>query len=96
MGSEPHLGEPFEPLELANAAWMQTCLLAFSLASMLQLCAGRTERAQGKRLRRELIRIPGRVVRSGRRLVLHLPAALAPAAFFLGLYATLRGLGPPG
>lgn len=82
----------------ANAAWMHACLLALALASMLCQVAGMNERAQGKRLRRELIRVPGRVLRSGRRLLLRLPAGLASAvrASFIGLYAALRMLGPPG
>ncbi len=80
----------------AGAAWMQACLLALSLSSMLHQVSGLPERAQGKRLRRELIRVPGRLVRTGRRLMLRLPEALAPAALFVGLYATLRTLGPPG
>lgn len=43
-----------------------------------------------------LIRVPGRIVRTGRRVMLRLPAALPTAAFFLGLYAALRALRPPG
>jgi hypothetical protein len=80
----------------ANAAWMQACLLALSLSSMLHQVAGLPSRAQGKRLRRELIRVPGRIVRTGRRVLLRLPAALPTAAFFIGLYAALRALRPPG
>jgi hypothetical protein len=80
----------------ANAAWMQTCLLALSLSSMLHQVDGLPSRPQGKRRRRELIRVPGRVVCSGRRLILHLPPSLPTVALFLSLYATLRALGPPG
>ena len=80
----------------ANAAWMQACLLALALSSMLQQVAGLPSRPQGKRLRRELVRVPGRIVRTGRRVVLRLPAALPTAALFVGLYAALRALGPPG
>jgi len=79
-----------------NAAWTLCCLLALNLASMLQQVAGRTVRAHGKRVRRELVRVPGRVLRSGRRTLLRLPAALVSAAFFIGLYSALRGLGPAG
>ena len=80
----------------ATAVWMHVCQLALTLGSLLAQLAGLPDRPQGKRLRRELIRVPARVVRTGRRLVLRLPQALAPAAFLLGLYQTLRALGPPG
>jgi hypothetical protein len=80
----------------ANAAWMQACLLALSFSSMLHQVVGLPSRAQGKRLRRDLIRVPGRIVRTGRRVVLRPPAALPTAAFFIGLYVALRALRPPG
>lgn len=80
----------------ANTAWMVACLIALALASMLHQVGGGPVRARGKRRRRELLAVPGRVLRSGRRLILRLPPGLPSAALFIGLYETLRALGPPG
>jgi len=74
-----------------NAVWMQCCMLAVNLSSMLQQVAGRAVRAHAKRLRSELICIPARLVRSGRRVILRL-APSADKAMFWDLYAAIRAI----
>ena len=69
----------------SNAAWLQVCMLAVNLSSMLQQVAGRAVRAHAKRLRSELICIPARLVRSGRQLMLRF-APGADKAMFWDLY----------
>lgn len=74
-----------------NAAWMQVCLLAVNLSSMLQQVAGHSVRAHAKRLRSELLCIPARVVRSGRQVILRF-APGAHKAMFWGLYDAIRAI----
>ena len=75
----------------ANAAWLQVCMLAVNLSSMLQQVAGRRVRAHAKRLRSELICVPARVVRSGRQVILRL-APGADKALFWDLYDAIRAI----
>jgi hypothetical protein len=58
----------------ANQAWMWACLLTLNLSVWLQGLAGLDTdgRANGKRLRRELIRVPGRLAFHARQLIVHL------------------------
>jgi hypothetical protein len=74
-----------------NAVWMQVCMLAVNLSSMLQQVAGRNVRAHAKRLRSELLCIPARVVRSGRRVILRL-APGADKAMFWDLYDAIGAI----
>jgi hypothetical protein len=70
-------------------------LLALGLSALLQALAGLDwqHRAHGKRLRRELLRVPGRVVTPGRQM--RLP--LAPHCQLLAhVYQQLRRLPRPG
>ena len=56
-----------------NQVWMWATFLALNLTVMLQaLVAPNLPRAHAKRLRRELIRIPGRITTHARRRILHL------------------------
>lgn len=65
-----HLPSSFEA---TNRTWMWSAFLALNCSSFLQsLCGldtGRYGRAHGKRLRRELLVIPARVLRHARRIV---------------------------
>jgi hypothetical protein len=57
----------------ANAVWLALNALAHNLAHWLARLSLRTPRATVKTLRRWLFSMPGRLVRSGRRLSLRLP-----------------------
>jgi hypothetical protein len=74
--------------------WMWAGLLALGLWALLQALAGLDwrHRAQGKRLRRELLCVPGRVVTTGRQTRLRLapPCQLLPH-----VYQQLRRLSRP-
>jgi hypothetical protein len=78
-----------------NRVWLWAALLALNLSAWTQaLGLGATGRAHAKRLRRELVCVPGRLTRHARRLVLH----LSPRSRHLVVaYARLRALpGPTG
>jgi hypothetical protein len=61
-----------------NRVWLWAALLALNLSAWTQaLGVGASRRAHAKRLRRELVCVPGRLIRHARRLVLHLPHAPA-------------------
>ncbi|HUY55223.1 MAG TPA: transposase [Candidatus Nanopelagicaceae bacterium] len=81
---------------VANQVWMWAAFLALTLSAALQALSGNDHphRAHGKRLRRELIGVPARVVRHARRLV----GRLAPAQQdgpFLAAYQLLGALPTP-
>ena len=60
----------------ANAAWTVLAALAFNLSRAAGCLAGGAHaRATTATLRRRLIWVPGRLARSGRRTVMHLPQA---------------------
>jgi hypothetical protein len=73
------LGAALRHLPSGNAAvnrvWTWAALLACNLSVLLQALTGldTAGRAHGERLRRELLNIPGRVIRHARRLELRLP-----------------------
>jgi hypothetical protein len=56
----------------ANAAWVACAVIAFNIARAAAVAAN-LARARWASLRRKIIRVPGRVASTGRRLVLHLP-----------------------
>lgn len=57
----------------ANAAWLVAAVIAFNLTSTTGIIAGtRPARATTSVIRRRLVSLPARIVRSARRLVLHL------------------------
>jgi Transposase DDE domain group 1 len=76
-----------------NRVWLWATLLALNLAAWTQaLGLGASSRAHAKRLRRELICVPGRLVRHARHLVLRLPPH---ARHLVAAYARLRALPTP-
>lgn len=82
----------------ANEVWMWAALLALTLSAALQALTGydQPHRAHGKRLRRELIRVPARVVHHARRLVVRLAPDQADGPLITA-YQTLHALpGPAG
>ena len=77
-----------------NTVWMWAVLTALNLSTLLQALAEIDDdgRAHGKRLRRELIRVPGRVVHHARRTILRLPPGFDHLAT---VYARLRAISAP-
>jgi hypothetical protein len=76
-----------------NRVWLWAALLALNLSAWTQaLGLGATSRARAKRLRRELVCIPGRLIRHARRLVLHLSPR---SRHLVAAYARLRALPSP-
>jgi hypothetical protein len=81
--------------QAVNQVWLWAALLALNLSAWIQaLGLGASSRAHAKRLRRELVCVPGRLVRLARRTLLRLP----PGAHHLVVaYTRLRALpDPPG
>lgn len=73
--------------------WLWAALLALNLSAWTQaLGLGASSRAHAKRLRRELVCVPGRLVHHARQLVLHLPRR---ARHLVAAYARLRALPTP-
>jgi hypothetical protein len=68
----------------ANAAWLLAATLAHNLLGWIAAIGlgARQELVAAKTLRRTLLALPGRITRSTRRLVLHLPAGWPWAAWF--------------
>lgn len=90
----------------ANRVWLSASLLALTLGSMCcDLCpAARASgkapkeaplRRAAKTLRRLLLRVPARVVRSARRTILRLPAGFRHAEVFRRTYEAAYALAPP-
>jgi hypothetical protein len=76
-----------------NRVWLWAVLLALNLSAWTQaLGVGASRRAHAKRLRRELVCVPGRLIRHARRLVLHLPPR---ACHLVAAYDRLRALPSP-
>jgi hypothetical protein len=76
----------------ANAAWLLIATLAHNLLRWVAAIGldARQELVVAKTLRRTLLALPGRLTRSGRRLVLHLPVGWPWAAWFELALARLR------
>jgi hypothetical protein len=76
----------------ANAAWLLIATLAHNLLRWVAAIGlgVRQELVVAKTLRRTLLTVPGRLTRSARRLVLHLPAGWPWAAWFELALARLR------
>jgi hypothetical protein len=73
----------------ANAAWLVLAAIAFNLTRAAGTLASPAHaRASGTTIRRQLITVPARVARSGRRLRLHLPTAWPWAADWLDLFTS--------
>jgi Transposase DDE domain group 1 len=78
----------------ANSAYLLCTLLAYNLLTWLKLLAlpERERTSYAKRLRFRFIAVAGTVGRSGRRLVLRLPASYALLTDFLRALERIRGL----
>jgi hypothetical protein len=76
----------------ANAAWLVIATLAHNLLRWVAAIGlgARQELVVTKTLRRTLLNLPGRLTRSARRLILHLPAGWPWAAWFELALARLR------
>ena len=80
-------------IQAVNRVWLWAALLALNLSAWTQaLGLGASSRAHAKRLRRELVCVPGRVLRHARRTVLRLPPH---AHHLVGAYARLQALPDP-
>jgi Transposase DDE domain group 1 len=78
---------------LANAAWLVLATLAHTLLRWVAVLGlGSTELVVAKTLRRRLVTLPGRLTRSARRRVLHLPTDWPWAQQFHGALTRLRAL----
>src|SRR6266508_2545028 len=76
----------------ANAAWLVIATLAHNLLRWVAAIGlgARGELVVAKTLRRTLLALPGRITRSARRLILHLPAGWPWAPWFELALARLR------
>jgi hypothetical protein len=78
---------------LANAAWLVIATLAHNLLRWVAAIGlGSTGQVVAKTLRRRLLRLPGRLTRSARRRLLHLPSDWPWARQFLVALARLRAV----
>jgi Transposase DDE domain group 1 len=78
---------------LANAAWLVIATLAHNLLRWVAAIGlGSTGQVVAKTLRRRLLRLPGRLTRSARRRLLHLPCDWPWARQFLVALARLRAV----
>lgn len=76
----------------ANAAWLTCAVIAFNLARAIAHSAG-TPTARMATIIRRVITVPARLAATGRRLVMHLPAAWPWQAAWANLWHTATG--PP-
>ncbi len=80
----------------ANAAWTVIAVLAHNLLRWTQTIGlPATTTRTARTLRRRLLMLPGRLVRSARRQTLRMPARWPWAEQFLAALARLRALPPP-
>jgi DDE family transposase len=78
---------------LANAAWLVITTLAHNLLRWVATIGlGATDLVVAKTLRRRLLAVPGRLTRSARQRLLHLPTNWPWATQFLGALARLRAV----
>jgi hypothetical protein len=76
-----------------NRLWVAAALTAMNLAALTQLLAGQ-DRRHAKRLRHDWLRVPGRVLRHARRIILRLPTT---ASALVAAHTRLAALpGPSG
>src|SRR6266508_641057 len=81
---------------LANAAWLVVAALAHNLLRWVATIGlGSTDLVVAKTLRRRLLAIPGRLTRSARRRLLHLPTDWPWAQRFLAALARLQAIPLP-
>jgi len=81
----------------ANAAWTMIACLAHNLLRWSELL-GRPEQPprRARTIRRRLLKLPGRLIRSARRWTLHLPARWPWHHDYLAALARIRALPAPG
>jgi hypothetical protein len=78
---------------LANAAWLLIAALAHNLLRWTATIGlGTRDQLVAKTIRRRLLAVPGRLTRSARRRLLHLPTDWPWARQFLGALARLRAI----
>ena len=78
---------------LANAAWLLIAALAHNLLRWTATIGlGSAELVVAKTLRRRLLMLPGRLTRSARRRLLHLPRGWPWAAAFQQALARIRAI----
>jgi Transposase DDE domain group 1 len=78
---------------LANAAWLLLAALAHNLLRWVAVLGlGAPGQVVAKTLRRRLLAVPGRLTRSARRRLLHLPTDWPWALQFHGALARLRAV----
>ena len=76
----------------ANAAWVACAVIAFNIARAAAVAAD-LAKARWASLRRKIIKVPGRIAATGRRLILHLPTHWPWAHGWQNLHAVATG--PP-
>ncbi len=76
----------------ANAAWVACAVIAFNIARAAAVAAD-LARARWASLRRKIIKVPGRIASTGRRLILRLPTHWPWAKDWENLHAVATG--PP-
>ena len=82
---------------MANAAWAVIATLAHNLLRWVAaLGLGSSGPVVAKTLRRRLLALPGRLTRSARQRLLHLPTDWPWAQQFLHALARLRAVPRPG
>lgn len=84
---------PFAAFE-HNAAWLEISLTAQALLRWAALLCldGELSLAEPKRVRQRLLHVAGRLVRSGRRVILRLPRSWPWAEVLVAAFARLRAL----
>jgi hypothetical protein len=88
---------PFHAFD-ANQTWLELILLAQDLLAFKRalILDPDSARLAPKRLRHRLLHVAGRLTRSGRRRILHLPARWPWADALIGAFARLHALPAPG
>lgn len=77
----------------ANAAWLALNAMAHNLARWVgRIGLGEVTFVATKTMRRRLLRVPGRLTRSGRERTAHLPERWPWAARFLAALTLLRAV----
>jgi hypothetical protein len=81
----------------ANEVWLELVLMAQDLLAWAKALVldGELARAEPKRLRYRLLHVAARITRSGRRVLLHLPASWPWAGALVAAFARLRALPAP-
>jgi hypothetical protein len=82
---------------MINQVWIQIAALAADLTAWLQLIAldGDLAKAEPKLLRFRMLHIPGRLIRSGRRRRLRLPAHWPWASRIAAAFTTIMAIPAP-